>query len=109
MRISNFIIAIVGVSVNLQRYDKIHMLIASFSMTWGGFFWVTSAELYPLGMRVQCAAICAATNWLANFICALITPYIVSTGTYTSIFGTKIYVIWGSLNAVAVTVHCVFF
>lgn len=109
MTIANFIIAIVGVSVNTIESSKVMIaficvFIASFSMTWGGVVWVVSAELYPLGVRAKCTAICAASNWLANFICAFITPYIVDTGTYTSILGTKIYFIWGSLNALGVIV-----
>lgn len=66
--------------------------------------WVISAELYPLGVRSKCTAICAASNWLVNFICAFITPYIVDTGSHTSSMGPKIFFIWGSLNALGVVV-----
>ncbi|CAI5130498.1 BBT_HP_G0140170.mRNA.1.CDS.1 [Saccharomyces cerevisiae] len=80
------------------------LFIAAFSATWGGVVWVISAELYPLGVRSKCTAICAAANWLVNFICALITPYIVDTGSHTSSLGAKIFFIWGSLNAMGVIV-----
>lgn len=109
MTTSNFIIAIVGCSTNSLVANKVMIaficvFIASFSATWGGVVWVISAELYPLGVRSKCTAICAASNWLVNFICALITPYIVDTGSHTSSMGPKIFFIWGGLNAVGVVV-----
>jgi len=107
MAISNLIIGIVGVSIDDIKADKIMIaficvFIAAFSATWGGVIWVVSGELYPLGIRAKCAAICAATNWLVNFICALITPYIVDVKDHTSNIGSKIFFIWGSLNALGV-------
>ncbi|SMN19896.1 similar to Saccharomyces cerevisiae YDL138W RGT2 Plasma membrane high glucose sensor that regulates glucose transport [Maudiozyma saulgeensis] len=107
MTISNLIIGIVGVSTDDITADKIMIaficvFIAAFSATWGGVVWVVSGELYPLGIRAKCAAICAATNWLVNFICALITPYIVDVKDHTSNIGSKIFFIWGSLNALGV-------
>ncbi|SCU81253.1 LAME_0B06216g1_1 [Lachancea meyersii CBS 8951] len=107
MTMSNFIIAIVGCVEKSVVVDKVLiafvcLFIASFSATWGGCVWAISAELYPLGVRSKCTAICAASNWLINFICALITPYLVDTGRHTSSLGTKIFFIWGSLNAVGV-------
>ncbi|KAG0662721.1 Plasma membrane low glucose sensor [Maudiozyma exigua] len=107
MTISNLIIAIVGVSLDTIIADKIMIaficvFIAGFSATWGGVVWVISGELYPLGIRAKCAAICAATNWLVNFICAFITPYIVDVKDHTSNIGSKIFFIWGSLNALGV-------
>ncbi|QLQ79135.1 hypothetical protein HG537_0B04830 [Torulaspora globosa] len=109
MTTSNFIIAIVGCSTNSVVANKVMiaficMFIASFSATWGGVVWVISAELYPLGVRSKCTAICAASNWLVNFVCALITPYIVDPGSHTSSIGPKIFFIWGSLNALGVVV-----
>ncbi|KOH00186.1 glucose sensor [Saccharomyces eubayanus] len=109
MTIANFIVAIVGCSLKTVAAAKVMiaficLFIASFSATWGGVVWVISAELYPLGVRSKCTAICAAANWLVNFICALITPYIVDTGSHTSSLGAKIFFIWGSLNALGVIV-----
>ncbi|SCV99830.1 LAFE_0B03444g1_1 [Lachancea fermentati] len=109
MTISNFIIAIVGCLTDSVVADKVMIaficvFIAAFSATWGGCVWVISAELYPLGVRSKCTAICAASNWLVNFICAFITPYLVDTGSHTSSLGTKIFFIWGSLNATGVII-----
>ncbi|CUS23093.1 LAQU0S08e01970g1_1 [Lachancea quebecensis] len=109
MTAANFVIAIVGCVEKSVIADKIVIafvcvFIASFSATWGGCVWAISAELYPLGVRSKCTAICAASNWLVNFICALITPYLIDTGNHTSSLGTKIFFIWGSLNAVGVVI-----
>lgn len=110
MALSNFIIAIVGISVKVSLSHKIMIafmctFIASYSATWGGVVWVLSAELYPLGVRAKCSALCAASNWLANFVCALITPYIIEIGnSETAILEPKIYFIWGSLNALGVLI-----
>ncbi|KAH3902691.1 sugar porter family MFS transporter SCDLUD_000275 [Saccharomycodes ludwigii] len=109
MTIANFIVSIVGTCLNSVVADKVMIaficvFIASFSATWGGGVWVISAELYPLGVRSKCTAICAAANWLVNFICAIITPYLVDTGSHTSSLGAKIFYIWGSLNAAGVLV-----
>ncbi|CEP62542.1 sugar porter family MFS transporter LALA0_S05e07954g [Lachancea lanzarotensis] len=109
MTVSNFVIAIVGcvaksVVVNKVLIAFVCLFIASFSATWGGCVWAISAELYPLGVRSKSTAICAASNWLINFVCALITPYLVDTGDHTSSLGTKIFFIWGSLNALGVGV-----
>lgn len=110
MAIANLVIAIIGVSVGKSVVASkvmiafICLFIAAFSATWGGVVWVVSAELYPLGVRSKCTAICAAANWLVNFICALITPYIVNVGSHTSSIGPKIFFIWGGLNVVAVVV-----
>ncbi|CDO95573.1 unnamed protein product [Kluyveromyces dobzhanskii CBS 2104] len=111
MVISNFIVAIAGLATESMVANKVMiaficLFIASFSATWGGGVWVISAELYPLGVRAKCTAICAASNWLINFICALLTPYImrIDTGARETTIGTKIFFLWGSLNAVAVVV-----
>lgn len=109
MTISNFIIAIVGSSTQSVVANKVMisficLFIASFAATWGGVVWVISAELYPLGVRAKCTAICAAANWLINFVCAFITPYIVDTGERRALIGPKIYFIWGSLNALGLVI-----
>ncbi|CCK68723.1 glucose sensor KNAG_0B02810 [Huiozyma naganishii CBS 8797] len=110
MTVSNFIVAIVGVSTNSVVSSNVTIaficvFIASFSATWGGAVWVISAELYSLGVRAKCTAICAASNWLVNFACAFMTPYIVNRRTKdSSSMGAKIYFIWGSLNALGLLV-----
>ncbi|SMN18296.1 similar to Saccharomyces cerevisiae YDL138W RGT2 Plasma membrane high glucose sensor that regulates glucose transport [Maudiozyma saulgeensis] len=110
MTISNYIVAIVGITVKGDQSGKIAiaficLFVASFSSTWGGIVWVVSAELYPLGVRSKCTAICVAVNWLVNFICAFITPYISDSKNGSSISSSsKIFFIWGSLNALSIFV-----
>lgn len=105
MAISNFIIAIVGCSTDSIISNKVMIIficvfIAAFSSTWGGVVWVVSAELYPLGLRSKSTSICVASNWIINFVCAFITPYIIDTNSNTSLVGPKIFFIWGSLNVI---------
>jgi len=110
MTISNYIVATVGISVKGDQSGKVAiaficLFVASFSSTWGGIVWVVSAELYPLGVRSKCTAICVAVNWLVNFICAFITPYISDSKNGSSISSSsKIFFIWGSLNALSIFV-----
>lgn len=106
MTISNFIVASVGTTIEIEKsvYVVITFIctfIAAFSATWGGVVWVISAELFPLGVRSKSTAICTAANWLSNFICSLITPYVVSSQAQDS---TNIFFIWGSINAVSLFV-----
>lgn len=106
MTISNFIVASVGTTIQIGKgvYVVITFIctfIASFSATWGGVVWVISAELFPLGVRSKSTAICAAANWISNFICSLITPYVVSTHAKKS---SDIFFIWGAINALSVLV-----
>ncbi|EDO15910.1 hypothetical protein Kpol_1019p31 [Vanderwaltozyma polyspora DSM 70294] len=109
MAISNFIIAIVSfadehVINNRVMIAFICIFIVCFTSSWGIIVWVLSAELYPLGVRSKCVAICAASNWLVNFICAFITPYIVNITSHTYTIGPRIFFLWGALNAVGVVV-----
>lgn len=102
MTICNFIIAGVGCLSNEVISGKVMMaficcFVASFSATWGGTVWAICAELYPLGVRSKASALCAAANWLSNFVCAFITPYIGNGQTkQRESFGSKIFFIWGA-------------
>ncbi|KAG0671063.1 Plasma membrane low glucose sensor [Maudiozyma exigua] len=109
MTISNYIVAIVGITVKGAASGKVAIaficvFVAAFSSTWGGIVWVVSAELYPLGVRSTCTAICVAVNWLINFICAFITPYISDSKDGSISSSSKIFFIWGSLNALSIVV-----
>lgn len=107
MTIANFIVASVGFTVSNDIGVKVTItficvFVAAFSSTWGGVVWVVSAELYPLGVRSKCTAICVAANWLVNFICAYITPYVSDTTGGTISSSSKIFFIWASLNALSI-------
>ncbi|EXJ85317.1 MFS transporter, SP family, sugar:H+ symporter [Capronia epimyces CBS 606.96] len=52
------------------------LFIAAFASTWGPMAWAVTAEIYPSRYRSQCIALCAASNWLFNFLIAFFTPFI---------------------------------
>lgn len=110
MTISNFVVASCGLRLTGDSYlytvvTFICVFIASFAASWGGAVWVISAELFPLGVRSKCTAICVAVNWLSNFVCALITPYVFSSDRESSsTMHIGIFFIWGSINALSVVV-----
>lgn len=80
--------------------------ISSFSATFGGCTWVVSAEIFPLGIRSQCTSISAAANWLANVICAAMTPFIFNEGSADkrneSNSHSRIFFLWATLNLLAI-------
>ncbi|QWU90184.1 hypothetical protein CA3LBN_004545 [Candidozyma haemuli] len=108
MSVSNFIIAIVGVSVQAQQTRSIVSIvfsccfIACFASSWGGCTWALSADMFSISIRQKAIAITVATNWLVNFVCAFITPYLIDTGQHTAALGNKIFFIWGGFNAFGV-------
>jgi SP family sugar:H+ symporter-like MFS transporter len=44
--------------------------------------WAVTAEIYPSRYRSQCIALCAASNWLFNFLIAFFTPFITGDINY---------------------------
>ena len=106
MTLSNFIVASVGTTIKIHRSVNIVItfictFIAAFASTWGGVVWVISAELFPLGVRSKSTAICTAANWISNFICSFMTPYIISSQVRHA---SGVFFIWGTINALAVIV-----
>lgn len=108
MCVCNFIIAIVGASVKKSVIaDKVMLsfvcvFIAIFAATWGPVVWVITGEIFPLGIRQKGVSICAATNWLINFIFAYITPYLIDNSTNKIHLGTNIFFLWGGFNLLGV-------
>ncbi|KAI5960981.1 SNF3 [Candida pseudojiufengensis] len=106
MAVSNFIIAIAGVSVKEDHVNAILcvsfscVFILFFASTWGGCTWALCSDIYGISIRQKAVALTAATNWLVNFIFAYITPYLIDTGSHTAAMGSKIFFIWGSMNAI---------
>lgn len=105
MAVSNFIIAICGVSINDSQTNAILcvsfacLFIAFFASTWGGSTWALCSDIYGISVRQKAFALTAATNWIVNFVFAYITPYLIDTGEHTAAIGSKIFFMWGSLNA----------
>jgi len=56
------------------------IFIFGFASSWGPLGWVVAAEQFPLRMAPYCVAFATASNWLNNFILALVTPYITDAG-----------------------------
>ena len=48
----------------------------------GPMAWAVTAEIYPTRYRSQCIALCAASNWLFNFLIAFFTPFITGDINY---------------------------
>ncbi|EGV62418.1 Plasma membrane low glucose sensor [Yamadazyma tenuis] len=106
MTISNFVIGITGVAVEDPSISsKISisfscLFIAFFAASWGGCCWALTSDLYGISIRQKAISITVSTNWIVNFTCAYITPYLIDTGAHTAALGSKIFFIWGGLNAV---------
>lgn len=104
MALSNFIIAIVGVSISSQEIKGIVSIvfsccfIACFASSWGGCTWAVCSDIFGISIRQKAVSITAATNWLVNFTFAYITPYLIDTGSHTAALGNKIFFIWGGCN-----------
>lgn len=104
MSVSNFIIGITGVAVHdnlISSNISISfscLFIAFFAASWGGCVWALTSDLYGISIRQKAMSITASTNWLVNFICAYITPYLIDTGEHTAALGNRIFFIWGGLN-----------
>lgn len=108
MAVSNFIIAIVGVSISLDEAQGVVSIvfscvfIAFFASSWGGCAWAICSDIYGITIRQKAVSITAATNWLVNFVFAYITPYLIDTGSHTAALGNKIFFIWGGCNTLGV-------
>lgn len=121
MVICQFIIAIVGVTIG---FDKSHLDAAGetvannvpavnaqvafiaisiffFATTWGPCAWVLIGEIFPLPIRSRGVALSTASNWLWNTILAVITPYLVGTGSNSAHMKSSVFFLWGSLCACA--------
>ncbi|ODV86419.1 hypothetical protein CANARDRAFT_27630 [[Candida] arabinofermentans NRRL YB-2248] len=105
MTVSNLVIATVGVTTDsiIANYIMIAfvcLFIAFFASTWGPLVWVLVGEMYSLSVRQKAVSITAATNWMVNFAFAYCTAYLIDTGSHTAALGTRIFFIWGGMNAV---------
>lgn len=108
MAVSNFIIAIVGTCISDDHISAIIsvsfscLFIAFFAASWGGCTWALVSDMYGISIRQKAISITVATNWLVNFICAYITPYLIDQGSHTVAMKNKIFFIWGGFNALGV-------
>lgn len=115
MCVSEFIVAIVGVtvghpaanqSVNLPAQRVLIaftcIYIAFFATSWGPVIWVLTGEIFPLSIRAKGMSLAVASNWLWNFGIGYATPYLVNpstsgiAGIKAADLGVKVFFIWGS-------------
>ncbi|KAL6933221.1 hypothetical protein ACO0R3_002322 [Hanseniaspora guilliermondii] len=116
MTLFNFLVAIVStvkmpLSLTRKGLETLKLtficcFISAFSATFGGCTWVVSAEIFPLGIRSQCTSISAAANWLANVVCAAMTPFIFNEGSADkrneSNSHSRIFFLWATLNLLSI-------
>lgn len=106
MTISNLIIGIVGASnaatviSSKLSISFACVFISFYASSWGGCAWALTSDLYGISIRQKAISVAASTNWLINFICAYITPYLINTGQHTAALGNKVFFIWGGCNLV---------
>ncbi|GAA5970832.1 hypothetical protein JCM11641_004470 [Rhodosporidiobolus odoratus] len=75
--------------------------IFGFASSWGPLGWVVAAEQFPLEIAPLCVSLATASNWLNNFIIAIIVPYITDAG-YGNL-QSKITFIWAGTIALFTT------
>ncbi|GAA5840231.1 hypothetical protein JCM11251_005953 [Rhodosporidiobolus azoricus] len=71
--------------------------IFGFASSWGPLGWVCAAEQFPLKIAPKAVSLATASNWLNNFIIAIIVPYITDEG-YGNL-QTKITFLWAGTIA----------
>nr|XP_036574323.1 MFS sugar transporter [Colletotrichum truncatum]XP_036582396.1 MFS sugar transporter [Colletotrichum truncatum]KAF6780735.1 MFS sugar transporter [Colletotrichum truncatum]KAF6791100.1 MFS sugar transporter [Colletotrichum truncatum] len=67
--------------------------IANFAFSIGCVNWIIPSEIFPPGVRSQAVGLAIGTNWLSNFIVALITPRMLEAikfGTFYFFLGLRI-------------------
>ncbi|KAK9320531.1 general substrate transporter [Lipomyces orientalis] len=104
---AEYIVAIVGVSVNSVVANKVLIAfvcvyIAFFASTWGPVAWVVTGETFSLRTRSKSVALCTMSNWLWNFGIGYATPYMVDSGPGNANLGPKVFFIWGTFCLFAV-------
>ncbi|KAH7001016.1 sugar transporter [Ilyonectria destructans] len=76
----------------------IWLYISNFAFSIGCVNWIMPSEIFPPGVRSQAVGVAIGTNWLSNFIVALITPRMLSAiefGTFYFFFGFCLFLgVW---------------
>lgn len=60
--------------------------IANFAFSIGCVNWIMPSEIFPPGVRSKAVGVSIATNWLTNFIVALITPRMLRAITFGTFY-----------------------
>ncbi|TDZ36618.1 Sugar transport protein MST8 [Colletotrichum spinosum] len=64
----------------------IWIYIANFAFSIGCVNWIVPSEIFPPGVRSQAVGVAIGTNWLSNFIVALITPRMLQAITFGTFY-----------------------
>ncbi|KAH6887680.1 sugar transporter [Thelonectria olida] len=76
----------------------IWIYISNFAFSIGCVNWIMPSEIFPPGVRSQAVGVAIGTNWLSNFIVALITPRMLSAikfGTFYFFFAFCLFLgVW---------------
>ncbi|KAK7418137.1 hypothetical protein QQX98_004112 [Neonectria punicea] len=76
----------------------IWLYISNFAFSIGCVNWIMPSEIFPPGVRSQAVGVAIGTNWLSNFIVALITPRMLAAiefGTFYFFFGFCLFLgVW---------------
>lgn len=106
MCVCEFIVAIVGITVESSNLSGQHVLIAfvciyigAFAATWGPIAWVVTSEIYPLAIRAKAMSMSTASNWALNFAIGYSTPYLVDVGEGKAGLKSNVFFIWGACCA----------
>ncbi|KAK9479319.1 general substrate transporter [Lipomyces japonicus] len=74
------------------------LFVGTFAPTWGPGAWVYVSEIFPLAHRATANGLCAAANWLFNFLLAMFVPALFKTIQW------RTYIIF-AVCCLAMTVH----
>ncbi|KAJ5642959.1 MFS sugar transporter [Penicillium longicatenatum] len=64
----------------------IYVFAVVYSMTWAVSVKIFAAEVNPQKCRAATATLAHSSNWLANFVVALVTPILLSKSSYGAYF-----------------------
>ncbi|CAN6604958.1 high-affinity glucose transporter Hxt2p [Trichomonascus vanleenenianus] len=53
----------------------IYLYVTAYCFSWGPVPWIYASEIYPNRLRSYCVALCAASQWLWNFVVTEFSPY----------------------------------
>lgn len=65
---------------------SIYVFAVIYCITWGISIKIFAAEIQPQKTRATATSIAHGTNWLANFLVALVTPTLLATTSYGAYF-----------------------
>lgn len=71
----------------ISAIAMIYVFAVFFCVSWNGLSWIYASEIFAIQIRGVCMAITAAVQWLAQFVIARSTPYMISGIGYVPFLG----------------------